>query len=49
MNVLSLGAKVVDIDTAARALAAFLAAEPSPEERFARRTRKVARIEEEQG
>ncbi len=49
MNVLSLGATVVDVDTAARAVAAFLAAEPSPEERFVRRTRKVAKIEEEQG
>lgn len=49
MNVLSLGSKVIDTETAARVLKAFLAAEPSPEARFLRRTEKVARIEEEQG
>jgi ribose 5-phosphate isomerase B len=49
MNVLSLGAKVIDAAAAARVLAAFLAASPSDAERFVRRTMKVQQIEEEQG
>jgi ribose 5-phosphate isomerase B len=49
MNVLSLGAKVIDATAAARVLAAFLAASPSDAERFVRRTMKVQQIEEEQG
>ena len=49
MNVLSLGAKVIDAATATRVLAAFLAATPSDAERYVRRTKKVQQIEEEQG
>ena len=49
MNVLSLGAKVIDAATAATVLAAFLAATPSDAERYVRRTKKVQQIEEEQG
>jgi ribose 5-phosphate isomerase RpiB len=49
MNVLSLGAKVIDSATAATVLAAFLAATPSDAERFVRRTNKVQQIEKEQG
>ena len=49
MNVLSLGAKVVDEHAAAASLRAFLAAEPSDAERFVRRTAKVNQIEAEQG
>jgi RpiB/LacA/LacB family sugar-phosphate isomerase len=49
MNVLSLGAKVVDLPTASAVLAAFLGATPSDAERFVRRTKKVRQIEEEQG
>jgi ribose 5-phosphate isomerase B len=49
MNVLSLGAKVIDAAAAATVLAAFLAAAPSDAERYLRRTRKVNQIEEEQG
>ena len=49
MNVLSLGAKVIDASAAARVLAAFLAATPSDAERYVRRTTKVQQIEEEQG
>jgi ribose 5-phosphate isomerase B len=49
MNVLSLGAKVIDPATAATVLAAFLAAMPSDAERFVRRTNKVQQIEKEQG
>ena len=49
MNVLSLGAKVIDSATAAAVLAAFLAATPSDAERFVRRTNKVQQIEKEQG
>jgi len=48
MNVLSLGAKVIDNATAAAALSAFLAATPSDAERYLRRTKKVQQIEEEQ-
>lgn len=48
MNVLSLGSKLIDAEAAGRVLAAFLAATPSGEERFVRRTRKVKQIEEEQ-
>ena len=49
MNVLSLGAKLIDSATAATVLAAFLAATPSDAERFVRRTNKVQQIEKEQG
>ncbi len=49
MNVLSLGAKVIDAATAATVLAAFLSATPSDAERYVRRTKKVQQIEEEQG
>ena len=49
MNVLSLGAKVIDPTTAATVLAAFLTATPSDAERFVRRTSKVQQIEKEQG
>ena len=49
MNVLSLGAKVIDSATAAAVLAAFLATTPSDAERFVRRTNKVQQIEKEQG
>ncbi len=49
MNVLSLGAKVIDAAAAATVLAAFLAATPSDAERYVRRTKKVQQIEEEQG
>ena len=49
MNVLSLGAKVIDAAAAAKVLAAFLAATPSDAERYVRRTKKVQQIEEEQG
>ena len=49
MNVLSLGAKVIDAASAGPVLAAFLAAAPSDAERFVRRTKKVQAIEEEQG
>ena len=49
MNVLSLGAKVIDASAAATVLAAFLAATPSDAERYVRRTTKVQQIEEEQG
>jgi ribose 5-phosphate isomerase B len=49
MNVLSLGAKVIDAAAAATVLAAFLAATPSDAERYVRRTTKVQQIEEEQG
>ena len=49
MNVLSLGAKVIDAAAAATVLAAFLAATPSDAERYVRRTNKVQQIEEEQG
>ena len=49
MNILSLGAKVIDAPAAARVLAAFLAATPSDAERYVRRTKKVQQIEEEQG
>ena len=49
MNVLSLGAKVIDAPAAATVLAAFLAATPSDAERYVRRTNKVQQIEEEQG
>ena len=49
MNVLALGAKVIDAAAAAKVLAAFLAAAPSDAERFVRRTEKVQQIEEEQG
>ena len=49
MNVLSLGAKVIDASAAATVLAAFLAATPSDGERYVRRTKKVQQIEEEQG
>ena len=48
MNVLSLGAKVIDASAAATVLAAFLAATPSDAERYVRRTKKVQQIEEEQ-
>lgn len=49
MNVLSLGAKVIDAATATTVLASFLAATPSDAERYVRRTTKVQQIEEEQG
>lgn len=49
MNVLSLGANVIDATSAAKVLAAFLAATPSDAERFVRRTNKVQQIEKEQG
>ena len=49
MNVLSLGAKVIDAAAAATVLAAFLSATPSDAERYVRRTSKVQQIEEEQG
>jgi ribose 5-phosphate isomerase B len=49
MNVLSLGAKVIDAAAAATVLAAFLSATPSDAERYVRRTKKVQQIEEEQG
>ena len=49
MNVLSLGANVIDASAAATVLAAFLAATPSDAERYVRRTKKVQQIEEEQG
>lgn len=49
MNVLALGAKVIDAAAAASVLAAFLAAAPSDAERYVRRTKKVQQIEEEQG
>ena len=49
MNVLSLGAKVIDASDAATVLAAFLSATPSDAERYVRRTKKVQQIEEEQG
>lgn len=49
MNVLSIGAKVIDVATATRVLVAFLGATPSDAERFLRRTKKVQQIEEEQG
>jgi len=49
MNVLSLGAKVIDAAAAATVLAAFLSATPSDAERDVRRTEKVQQIEEEQG
>ena len=49
MNVLSLGAKVIDASTATTVLAAFLSATPSDAERYVRRTNKVQQIEEEQG
>ena len=49
MNVLSLGAKVIDASAATTVLAAFLAATPSDAERYVRRTNKVQQIEEEQG
>ena len=49
MNVLSLGAKLIDPTTAATVLAAFLTATPSDAERFVRRTSKVQQIEKEQG
>ena len=49
MNVLSLGAKVIDAAAATTVLAAFLAATPSNAERYVRRTKKVQQIEEEQG
>ena len=49
MNVLSLGAKVIDASAAATVLAAFLSATPSDAERYVRRTKKVQQIEEEQG
>ena len=49
MNVLSLGATVLDASAAATVLAAFLAATPSDAERYVRRTKKVQQIEEEQG
>ena len=48
MNVLSLGAKVIDAAAATTVLAAFLAATPSDAERYVRRTKKVQQIEEEQ-
>jgi len=48
MNVLSLGAKVIDATAATKVLAAFLAATPSDAERYVRRTNKVQQIEEEQ-
>jgi ribose 5-phosphate isomerase B len=48
MNVLSLGAKVIDPATAAAVLAAFLTATPSDAERYVRRTEKVQQIEKEQ-
>ena len=49
MNVLSLGAKVIDATAATKVLAAFLTAAPSDAERYVRRTKKVQQIEEEQG
>ena len=49
MNVLSLGAKVIDAAAAATVLAAFLAATPRDAERYVRRTNTVQQIEEEQG
>lgn len=49
MNVLSLGAKVIDAAAAATVLAAFLSATPSDAERYVRRTKKVQQIEGEQG
>ena len=49
MNVLSLGAKVIDAAAATTVLAAFLGATPSDAERYVRRTKKVQQIEEEQG
>ena len=48
MNVLSLGAKVIDAAAATTVLAAFLGATPSDAERYVRRTKKVQQIEEEQ-
>jgi len=48
MNVLAFGANLITIETALETLAAFLSAEPSSEERYLRRTAKVADIEEEQ-
>jgi ribose 5-phosphate isomerase B len=48
MNVLAFGANIISLDTALETLAAFLQAEPSSEERYLRRTAKVADIEEEQ-
>ncbi len=48
MNVLAFGANIVSIEAALETLAAFLNAEPSTEERYLRRTAKVADIEEEQ-
>lgn len=48
MNVLAFGANIISLDTALETLAAFLLAEPSSEERYLRRTAKVADIEEEQ-
>lgn len=49
MNVLALGAKVIDASAAANVVAAFLAATPSDAERFLRRNNKVTQIEREQG
>jgi ribose 5-phosphate isomerase RpiB len=48
MNVLAFGANIISLETALETLAAFLQAEPSSEERYLRRTAKVADIEEEQ-
>jgi ribose 5-phosphate isomerase B len=48
MNVLAFGANLISIDAALETLTAFLQAEPSSEERYLRRTAKVADIEEEQ-
>ena len=48
MNVLAFGANLITLETALETLAAFLQSEPSSEERYLRRTAKVADIEEEQ-
>lgn len=49
MNILGLGARVVDADTAEQLTAAFLQAEFSGEERHIRRLAKVAVIEAQYG
>ena len=48
MNVLAFGANIISLEAALETLAAFLQSEPSSEERYLRRTAKVADIEEEQ-
>lgn len=48
MNVLTIGARVVGIAVAVELVAAFVAAQPSTEERHARRFAKLLAIEEKQ-